>query len=66
MIWYSKHWVAFLMYVPVSAAALLWTQVPPPPPPPQRGARARCLPSRHFIIEILCVWHIEIAQCWHL
>ena len=27
MVWYSQHWVAFLMYAPVSVAATLWVQV---------------------------------------
>lgn len=27
MVWYSDHWLAFLMYVPAALAGLLATQV---------------------------------------
>lgn len=52
MIWYSQHWVAFLMYVPISLAAILWVQV---------TSRAPTLPAWN----IAFYRGVDTSDFWH-
>lgn len=77
MVWYSDHWLAFLMYVPAALAGLLATQVGGPLTYRTPGAQSLHCCIRHptlsqAIVMLLlcrqqgakcCVW-TSAMHCW--